>query len=69
MSTQISKKTFKYRNNLVGTKVTCLCEDMDLWEVIVICARRNKKVKGLLTGKKKNIQKMIKRLIRFQLIA
>ena len=64
MPTLISKKTFKYRNNAVGVKVTDIGEDdIDLKEVIVVCARGKKRYRGLLTCTAKGIAAAKKRLI------
>lgn len=65
----VRKKTFKFRKNLVGVKVVRLGdEEPILNEVTVVCARRKKRVKGILTCGDQGIDAAIKRLIRFQLI-
>ena len=65
----VSKKQFKYRNNIVAVKVERDPDDgLNLHLVTVVCAWRRKRVKGKLTCKKSNVDYAIKRLIRYQLL-
>jgi len=70
MSAQIiSKKQFKHKKNTVAVKVTLDDESgLALYTVVVVCARRKKRVRGLLTCGKDGVQAATKRLIKNQLI-
>jgi hypothetical protein len=66
---ELSRKIIDYKNNKVAIKVTELCGEMDLIEVLIICARRGLKVKGMLTCKTDTVGDAKKRLIKGLLIS